>query len=166
MLHLFSAEEIGGNKLPVEFTNPFDYTPHPLTVIAAEKVKEYLTAQTEWKEELDKGKMFGVLVVQDENNNVGYLAAYSGILAGSNNHEFFVGPVYDLLQPDGFFKIEEKNISDINLEIKSIESNPGYIRLNTEFKEWRESSEAKIREEKNKIKAAKKERELLRGSNP
>ena len=166
MLHLFSADEISGNELPVEFTNPFDYTPHPLTVIAAEKVKEYLTAQTEWKEELDKGKMFGVLVVQDENNNVGYLAAYSGILAGSNNHEFFVGPVYDLLQPDGFFKIEEKNISDINLEIKSIESNPGYIRLNAEFKEWRESSEAKIREEKNKIKAAKKERDLLRESNP
>lgn len=39
-----------------------------------------------------------------QEGKLGYLAAFSGILAGKNMHPFFVPPVYDLLQPQGFFK--------------------------------------------------------------
>ena len=68
---------------------------------AAKEVQAYLGLQEAWKEELAQGKMFGVLVVRTQEGETGYLAAFSGILAGSNVHPFFVPPVYDLLQPQG-----------------------------------------------------------------
>lgn len=63
----------------------------PLSVRAAEEVRRYLTLRTDWKTELDKGKMFGVLVVQKEGRT-GFLAAYSGILCGRNDHDFSYRP--------------------------------------------------------------------------
>ena len=48
--------------------------------------------------------MFGVLIVEDTAGTVGFLAAFSGLLAGDNHHDYFVPPVYDLLRPDGYFK--------------------------------------------------------------
>ena len=103
MLHRFKTS-IANIPLPERFTYPFCYTPHPLCVMAAEEVQHYLNRQHEWKEELSRGKMFGVLVVQTGNGEIGYLAAFSGILAGTNQHSYFVPPVYDLLQPQGFSK--------------------------------------------------------------
>lgn len=103
MLHHFHTS-VAGIPLPEKFTFPFCYTPHPLCVAAAKEVQDYLALQDAWKEELAQGKMFGVLVVKTQEGKVGYLAAFSGILAGKNMHPFFVPPVYDLLQPQGFFK--------------------------------------------------------------
>jgi len=57
--------------------------------------------------------MFGVLVVRTPAGEVGYLAAFSGNLAGKNVHPFFVPPIYDLLQPDGFFRQEEEQMNEI-----------------------------------------------------
>jgi len=111
MFHSFQTS-IAGIELPRLFTYPFHYTPHPLCVMAAGEVQAYINKQTRWKEELDKGKMFGVLIVRTSSGQTGYLAAFSGNLCGSNSHSFFVPPVYDLLKPDGFFKIEEEQISD------------------------------------------------------
>ena len=70
--------------------------------------------------------MFGVLVIKDSEGKLGYLAAFSGNLAGSNHHAFFVPPVYDLLQPDGFFRIEEAEISGINHRIAAMEACEAY----------------------------------------
>ena len=114
MLHRFTTS-ISDIPLPERFTYPFCYTPHPLCVMAAEEVQHYLSKQSEWQEELSQGKMFGVLIVQTEDGSIGYLTAFSGILAGKNIHPYFVPPVYDLLQPQGFFKIEEENLSLIHI---------------------------------------------------
>jgi tRNA pseudouridine32 synthase/23S rRNA pseudouridine746 synthase len=54
--------------------------------------------------------MFGVLVV-DTSEGVSFLAAYSGLLAGRNDWDYFVPPVYDAQQPDGYFKTKEREIS-------------------------------------------------------
>lgn len=67
------------------------------------------------QDEIGKGKMFGVLIVRTEDDSIGYLAAFSGNLAGSNMHDFFVPPVYDLLNPDGYFRKEEAEISALNM---------------------------------------------------
>ena len=124
-LHRFT-QPIDHIPLPEHFTYPFCYTPHPLCVQAAKEVQKYLAIHKEWHAELKKGKMFGVLVVRTAIGRIGYLAAFSGILAGKNEHPFFVPPVYDLLQPDGFFKIEEKQISNINTLIEQLEANKDY----------------------------------------
>ena len=83
--HTF-AQPIQSIPLPERFTYPFHYTPHPLCVIAAEETQAYLKERTEWREELQTGKMFGVLVVRTPAGEVGYLAAFSGNLAGKNVH--------------------------------------------------------------------------------
>ena len=110
-------------SLPQLFTYPFHYTPHPLCVKAAEEVQQYLQSRTDWHEELQQGKMFGVLVVKNQTGEVGYLAAFSGNLAGSNHHDYFVPPVYDLLNPDGYFKEEEARISAINVMLNHTNDN-------------------------------------------
>ena len=117
-MHTFQTP-IAPIPLPEKFTYPFHYTPHPLCIAAAEEVQAYLQTRTEWHEELQKGKMFGVLAVQNTAGEIGFLAAFSGNLAGSNRHHYFVPPVYDLLNPDGYFKEEEARISALNLVIEN-----------------------------------------------
>ena len=124
-LHYFT-NSISPLPLPEKFTYPFHYTPHPLCVAAAEEVQLYLAARKEWQEELRKGKMLGVLVVRTGEGKVGYLAAFSGILAGRNRHAYFVPPVYDVQEPDGFFRIEEEQISAINKQIEELQGDARY----------------------------------------
>ena len=95
---------------PERFTYPFCYEPHPLCQLAAKEVQAYISRHAEIREDADKGKMFGVLVV-DTSEGVSFLAAYSGLLAGRNDWDYFVPPVYDAQQPDGYFKTREREIS-------------------------------------------------------
>lgn len=161
MLHRFSSS-IAGIALPEQFTYPFCYTPHPLCVLAAEEVQRYLKQQAEWKEELEQGKMFGVLVVQTEEGETGYLAAFSGILAGKNVHLFFVPPVYDLLQPQGFFKIEEEQISQINRRIEKLEAEETYRQLKGQLRSMQQGAETELENAKRQMKASKAQREARR----
>ena len=161
MLHRFTTS-ISDIPLPERFTYPFCYTPHPLCVMAAEEVQNYLSKQSDWQEELSQGKMFGVLIVQTEDGSIGYLTAFSGILAGKNIHPYFVPPVYDLLQPQGFFKIEEENISAINRRIHRLEENKKYIDLRSNLTQTTQSAQDALSIAKIQLKEAKDKRELLR----
>lgn len=161
MFHHFKTS-IADIPLPKKFTYPFCYTPHPLCVRAAEEVQHYLEEQKEWQEELEQGKMFGVLVVQTADGEVGYLAAFSGILAGKNHHPYFVPPVYDLLQPQGFFRIEEENISAINRHIKRLEETQEYASLLSELEQARRQAQDALDAAKLQLKEAKKKREARR----
>ncbi len=161
MLHRFTTS-ITDIPLPERFTYPFCYTPHPLCILAAKEVQSYLTQQTAWKDELRQGKMFGVLIVQTEHGETGYLAAFSGILAGKNLHPFFVPPVYDLLQPQGFFKIEEENISSINRNIRQLENDKAYAALSAELARTIQSAEDILATAKAQLKEAKTAREQRR----
>lgn len=151
------------SELPRLFTCPFHYEPHPLSVRAAEDVRRYLTLRTDWKTELDKGKMFGVLVVQKEGRT-GFLAAYSGILCGRNDHDFFVPPVFDLLQPDGFFKTEEAQISQINHRIEVLEHSDLRASLLQQAADRKAAGEQALKEARDALKEAKRQRDLLRAS--
>ena len=157
---------IAGIELPRLFTYPFHYTPHPLCVMAAGEVQAYINKQTRWKEELDKGKMFGVLIVRTSNGQTGYLAAFSGNLCGSNSHSFFVPPVYDLLKPDGFFKIEEEQISAINHQIGQLQNCDRYLELQQKMERETASSQQALSEARKVLKAAKEKREQRRLHRP
>lgn len=161
MLHRFTTS-IADIALPERFTYPFCYTPHPLCVLAAKEVQSYLIEQQVWEEELAQGKMFGVLVVQTKEGEIGYLAAFSGILAGRNIHPFFVPPVYDLLQPHGFFKIEEEQISQINTQIRQLEEEETYQNLIDQLSALKQAAKEALDEAKQPMKAAKKHREERR----
>ena len=96
---------------PERFTYPFCYEPHPLCILAAEEVKREIERITP-----SEGKMFGVLVVEG-----GFLAAYSGLLEGRNDWPYFVPPVFDAQQPDGYFKTKEREISEQAHEVTSLQ---------------------------------------------
>ena len=94
---------------PERFTYPFCYEPHPLCLLAAEEVKREIERINP-----SEGKMFGVLMVEVSNGKfdttMGFLAAYSGLLEGRNDWDYFVPPVFDAQQPDGHFKQTEQTI--------------------------------------------------------
>ena len=100
---------------PKRFTYPFCYEPHPLCILAAEEVKREIE-----RIQPKEGKMFGVLVVTSADGSfltsvtpgdgVAFLAAYSGLLEGRNDWDYFVPPVFDAQQPDGYFKTKEREI--------------------------------------------------------
>ena len=172
MIHFFK-KPVSYLALPEKFTYPFHYTPHPLCVLAAEEVKEYIASRKEWQEELASGKMFGVLIVQTDNgitnneeNQIGYLAAFSGNLTGKNLHPYFVPPVYDLLQPEGFFKIEEEQISAINIRIRELENSSSYLGSKEKWKIETEQAKAVLNQAKAELKMAKEAREIRRQSSP
>jgi tRNA pseudouridine32 synthase/23S rRNA pseudouridine746 synthase len=53
---------------------------------------------------------------------IGFLAAYAGLLAGRNDWDWFVPPIFDAQQPDGHFKQEEAKISALNKEIEALQA--------------------------------------------
>ena len=121
-LHRFSSS-IEGIALPTTFTDPFNYTPHPLCRLATDEVMRFIDSHPEWHEELQQGKMFGVLVVKNVVGKLGFLAAFSGLLNKQNDSPYFVPAVYDMLNPNGHFKTEEREISAINHRIADMEGN-------------------------------------------
>lgn len=121
LLHRF-RQDITGIEPPLRFNNPFYYLPHRLCVIAADELRAFLLADEAAAADAANGKMFGVLVVEDAKGGIGFLAAFSGLLAGRNMIDGFVPPVFDFLSPDGYFKREESEISSLNVKIKELET--------------------------------------------
>jgi len=226
-LHLFE-QDISGIDLPERLNCPFNYKPHPLAVLAAEQVRAYVATHPEWQDELQTGKMLGVLLVSSDNfsrrlplttadfpltniprrgltaskkphktphspqrseENVGYreappqcyfeeveppkilkdphevkapgvksysassassardktprgeigfLAAFSGNLAGAVNHDYFVPPIFDLLAPHGDFKRGEAVIDALTLKIRAAENDTRLSTLNAQLSKLKE----------------------------
>lgn len=112
--------------MPERFTFIENNKPHPLCQLAAEQLQDYLLDQDDWihnfglipgQEGSIIGKMFGVLVVQTSDNELGYLAAFSGKLAGGNHHSKFVPPVFDSLHQNSFLNIGMAELTRINEDI-------------------------------------------------
>ena len=104
-----------GITLPEHFNDPFRYRPHPLVEKAA---KEVLGKVADLG--IEEGKMLGVLIVQDKEGRLGYLAGFSGSIGNRSIIEGFVPPIFDLLVPDGHFKKGEAELNSINQEISEL----------------------------------------------
>ena len=92
--------------------NPFYYTPSPRCEQAVSSLLAIIHSHPEWQEEVRGGKTFGVLITESET-----LFAYSGQMLGRYDIEGFVPPVFDYLDENGYFKIHEAEIVNINREI-------------------------------------------------
>lgn len=149
-------------SLPKRFTFPFCYEPHPAVVKAAEEVQHYIASVPEWQEEINKGKMFGVLIVEDAEGQTGFLAAFSGLLADSNDHPYFVPAVYDILQPDGYFKTHEEEISNINQKVKALESSSERKHFMELLEKQKTEAAEAIDAYKTEMAEAKKRRDWIR----
>ncbi len=149
------------------FTNPFAYIPTAECVTAAAAVRAYVSsAHPEWADELSLGKMFGVLVCKSPDGETGFLAAFSGTVAGRLTHEWFVPPVLDFERPDGVFKTEEGAISEINRQINLLASAPDFTEAKGKLSELRALADAEIRKAKDDYALHRQERRELRSQHP
>ncbi len=116
-----------------------------------------------FRQETAQGKMFGVLVVADESTGaIGYLAAYSGQIGGRSNQEGFVPAVFDYLQPDGYFKQHEAEISRINQSIDQLESNERMKAAQDIIRQLEETRRQTIENYRQEMKEAKTRRDERR----
>ena len=164
MLHALSTSI----PSPRQFTYPFCYDVDPLAEAASEELQHYIATTGLMSAEKGCGKMFGVLVVEykDEDGALqrGFLAAYSGLLGGRNDWQYFVPPVFDAQQPDGHFKRTEREISAINREISAIEHDPQYLQSVAQHEEMTKRLQAEVEAFKVEVDAAKARRDARRKS--
>ena len=163
--------DISGISLPEKFTFPFYYEPHQLSIIAATALQDYLETQTNFdhnfglrenQEGLVIGKMFGVLVCENSKGELGYLWAFSGKLANGNHHDYFVPTIFDMLQKDGFYKIEEETVNVINREIERLEESEAYLKAIEKVNQTNLQATNEIQIQKERIKSEKINRDEKR----
>lgn len=123
---------------PQTLNNPLDYEPHPVCLHAIQEalplVERLMGRQPK------EGKMFGVLVVKGA-----FLLAFSGQMGSRATCPGFVPPVFDYLHPDGFFKKEEAQITQLNQRIDHLLHDTQYTLLTDRLKQLRLQAEDAIR---------------------
>ena len=165
-------------SLPDTFTNPFSYSPHPLCREAMMDVCSYLDSNSKISKLglLGDGKMFGVLVAESPEGELGYLAAYSGVLdyltvpspldmelgIGRVEEPFFVPPVYDLTSQESFFPEEEREITSLNDYINDLVHDSFAQGVSERMEEIREAYKAEIDSLQQKYDEGKAKRDALR----
>ncbi len=174
-LNYFPADLINSTPLPVQFTFPFYYQPHPLAQYAAAQLQQYLLTEANLEHnfglggnrpEMVIGKMFGVLVVKDTEDKVGYLWAFSGKLANSNDHPRFVPPVFDMLAEGSFFPQEQINIDAINKQASQLEADERYTSMKQTLAAAITTSAEEITAYKQQLKTNKEARDTQRAAQP
>ncbi|MDG1436122.1 MAG: pseudouridine synthase [Saprospiraceae bacterium] len=162
---------ISDYPLPEKFTFPFYYDPHPLCLLASKELQRHIETQTEWeydfgleeeKPDVIIGKMFGVLVVQNEQNEIGYLSSFSGKLGDSSHYSKFVPPIIDVWEVDNFLNIGMEELNTINQEIKKLESLPEFVSCMNIMENDQLIAASQIEEQREKMRNSKKERKLIR----
>ncbi|CAI8340208.1 MAG: Ribosomal large subunit pseudouridine synthase A [Polaribacter sp. SA4-10] len=166
--HLFKTT-ISKIELPEKFTFPFYYTPHPLAKIAVKEVQSHLESQTDFTHnfglntdatENAVGKMFGVLVVKNQDNQIGYLTAFSGKLEDESCPALFVSPVFDLRAKNSFYKKGEEEINIINAKLTALKSDETYLFLKRVVKRATRKIEEDLALQRKKMTISKKDRKL------
>jgi tRNA pseudouridine32 synthase/23S rRNA pseudouridine746 synthase len=156
--------------LPEKIDYPHFYSPHPVALIAAEKVQKELETKSfnhdfginNFERNGAIGKMFGVLVARSNKGELGYFKSFSGKLGESNFHEGFVPPVFDLLDENGFFKKEEAYLNQLNERIEILENDKNQKIKEEEFKIFSSQSSQQLSDFRNFLKIEKKKRAEIR----
>lgn len=150
--------------------NPFDYVPDARCDEAFRRLVDNLEflkrsdrpEDLNFIRELETGKMLGVLIATDGEGHDRTLYAFSGQLGnGGFHYDGFVGPVFDYLHPDGYFKRKEADISLQNVEISKYEEETVSV-LQRDYEHQKKKGEAEISEFRSQCRRSKAERDARR----
>ena len=150
--------------------NPFDYVPDARCDEAFRRLVDNLEflkrsdrpEDLNFIRELETGKMLGVLIATDGEGHDRTLYAFSGQLGnGVFHYDGFVGPVFDYLHPDGYFKRKEADISLQNVEISKYEEETVSV-LQRDYEHQKKKGEAEISEFRSQCRRSKAERDARR----
>ena len=152
----------GHHVMPAGMNDPFYYEPHPLCLLAREKampmIQELMHGETE-------GKMFGVLIVErQEDGRCGFLVGYSGQVRGRSDWPGFVPAVFDYLQPDGYFKTHEADITAINHEVEQREQQPERLQAAEALEQATQKAQREIADMQQATNEARERRRNIRAA--
>jgi tRNA pseudouridine32 synthase/23S rRNA pseudouridine746 synthase len=171
LITYFTEQQIQNITPPQRFTFPFFYEPHALSKIASEELQYYLQNEVTLNHNFGLqdehsegaiGKMFGVLVIRDNEGKLGYLWAFSGKLAGTNDHKRFVPPVFDMLTEDSFFLRKVQLVNGLNREVEEVENTSEFTELKAQLEEIANASASEINQKKELNRTRKQERKNYR----
>ena len=154
--------------LPERFTFPFCYTPHPLCVLAAQELQQHIATQDQWQHNfgLDNndaiGHMFGVLLVQNQQGELGYLSAFSDKIANLTHLPHFVPPVCDEQNIAPAIQAQQASIDEVMTKITVIESKPSYIQLQQQYQTAQTQAELAVESFRLQMIEQRKQRKLQR----
>jgi tRNA pseudouridine32 synthase/23S rRNA pseudouridine746 synthase len=113
------------HMLPASFPSPFAYAPHPLAQQAALLLQQRLrTARQEDGRSVftsPYGKMFGVLVVQDQHGALAFLSGFSGMMNGQWDVPSFVPPLCDQTRINAFLPERSDVLAALTRQINQLE---------------------------------------------
>jgi len=161
--------EVSEDDLPDSFTFPFYYKPHPLCLKASQILQEDILSNSEFTDYFTDadgawtiGKMMGVMIVKNTNNDIGYLCAFSGKIDDRSVINPFVPPVYNFADKTSFYRKGELILNEMNIKIEQIETSEDYARANKKLSIKSSSIHKKLEDDKAKMKILKGERDYLR----
>ena len=107
--------------IPEKLNNPFGLYIPEIVSIAAKEFQEFINSEShKWEHDflIQKGKMFGILVVQKEDKTYGYLGTISGKLPGNTTCDKFIPSTFDDSTDDFFINKGMKELTEIGSKIK------------------------------------------------
>lgn len=120
--HLFHFKtDISNSFVPSKLNNPFaEYVPEIANLAVEEFQMHLVAASKHWKHNFntEKGKMFGVLVVQEKDGTYSYLGAVSGKLPKNIEWSKLVPSVFDEATDDYFINRGMTRLTEIGTQIK------------------------------------------------
>lgn len=170
-------------KLPERFTYPFVYQPNELAISASKLLQEKLPLYHSLDADV-KGRMYGVLVVQNAAGEIGYLSAMSG----NNNdlyehHESlpdcqkpkenqrinFVPNIFTGFEEGSEYQRKHSIVNKLNAEISALTNELSYQQIQQLIVSERQAAELQISRQQqqaaNNRKARKAERHSFAANN-
>jgi len=117
--------DISSIEITKELNNPFANAVPEIAKQAAQEFQEYITqASKDWEYDFEtqKGKMFGVLVVELSDKSLTFLGTVSGTLQGSSPKQKLVPPIFNESESDAILSNGLRRLAKLTLEIKQTQA--------------------------------------------
>jgi len=160
------SQSIDNIALPEKFTFPFHYQPHELSVLASKQLQQQLATHLPYDENNHHGdgKMFGVLVVQNPQKQIGFVSAYSGQLENLSSEIKCVPNVSTMALEDVGYLKESKIINEINTQIHALENASTLNKLSASLSRDTEKFEQQLQAQQSVMQANRKARKEARNA--
>jgi len=157
------TNNIAHYDLPERFTFPFCYEPHPLCLLAAKELQKQLQHNNQLQQACEQhGKMFGVLLVKNEEGEIGYLSANSGKELLHEHMINFVPPIVSIDSESDFFQQENKIINQLNSQVEQLMANPMLTKYQQTLELLQTQQEEQLTQQRNKMARNKQLRQVKR----
>ena len=160
------------DDLPGIMPSPFNDVPHPLAAHAAELLQQQLTSRQDIPRDFfaeNGGKMFGILVVQNDQGCIGFLSAFSGMMNGQWLIDGFVPPIFDVEEQAAFLTQGKQTLVAFAEELRKLEEASEYVTLqenNAHILQQRSEAHSSLKREHKAAKAVRKQQRLTLASLP